>query len=267
MADTSGYFLEDSLIEFSTATEVAPNVVTESSGFFLEDSLIEFATSTEVAISGVVDSSGFFLEDSQIDFATITTPVPGSSLPSSRGYFLEDIPGLVDIYKYLPTESAFEIWAFPLVIVRTIPRRTYEGDILLIPGEQFDISVPNGDLDRDATLETAIYLSLLTDRRAHVDELLPVKGDVRGWWADTQVGSKIWLYGRSKINDTLLSLLAQECVEGLSWLVEDGVARTVNVLVTKQNENTVALKIRITLPRRITREFNFYYNIEQQLLR
>ncbi len=61
------------------------------------------------------------------------------------------------------------------------------------------------DFETDAGLETAVIISLFTDRRAgENDELPATETDRRGWWgntlqdADDEIGSKLWLLCREK---------------------------------------------------------------------
>jgi phage gp46-like protein len=88
------------------------------------------------------------------------------------------------------------------------------------------------DLARDTDLETAVVISLFTDRRADADDVIPDgSDDRRGWWgdafADRPIGSKLWLLERAKKTEQT-RLRAQDYVdEALAWLVEEGVAASV----------------------------------------
>ncbi|MDB1109702.1 phage GP46 family protein [Pseudomonas extremaustralis] len=98
----------------------------------------------------------------------------------------------------------------------------------------FDLAIVNGDLAPDATLETAVLLSLYTDRRALDEDVLPDGGsDRRGWWFDAYtvrpIGSRLWLISREKDVDQVLRRAEQYAREALTWVIEDGIASAVDV--------------------------------------
>ena len=60
-----------------------------------------------------------------------------------------------------------------------------------------DIKIQNGILELDNGLQTAIYISLFTDRRIGEDDEIPDRSnDRRGYWGDTledePLGSFLW---------------------------------------------------------------------------
>ena len=267
MADTIAYELEDPDIQFATPSVVSGNL-TDSLAYELEDPDVQFATS-QVASGAVTDAIGYEILDPDIQFGT-SVPVGGganSGVTDSTGYLLDQFIG-DGVVKHIPTELTFELFGFFLPRIIVPSRRLYEGDVSLIIGEDsFDIGIDGNDLTRDTTLRTAILLSLFSDRRAAGTDLLPSPSDRRGWWPDPNAGSKLWLYERAKIDNNLLGALAQEAVDSLKWLVEDQIAMSVNALATKYDNVTVALRIRVTLPRRDMRDYKFFYNVENQLLK
>ncbi len=101
------------------------------------------------------------------------------------------------------------------------------------------------DLESDNTLETAIIISLFSDRRAKVDDILPdlSNPDRRGWWGDgvpdvpnDQIGSRLWLLNREKTLENVLVRAKQYVEEALQWLLSDGVAVKVVVETERQGE-------------------------------
>ena len=104
-------------------------------------------------------------------------------------------------------------------------------DIGLMAG---DLSVVDEDLESESGLETAVIISLFTDRRARDDDELPDpnNSDKRGWWgdlvaevADDQIGSRLWLLERAKTTENVLVKAKEYAEESLSWMIEDGVAK------------------------------------------
>jgi len=105
-----------------------------------------------------------------------------------------------------------------------------------------DLLMIDSDLASDRGLETAIALSLFTDRRAQDDDTPPSgdSHDRRGWWADEfavvqgdLIGSRLWLLDRSKLtNETVLNA-QQYATEALQWLIDDEVAASIDVTITQ----------------------------------
>ncbi|EOX1684079.1 phage GP46 family protein [Yersinia enterocolitica] len=80
-------------------------------------------------------------------------------------------------------------------------------------------------------LETAILISLFTDRLARTDDGID-SDDRRGWWADTgaeyEIGSRLWLLRREKLT-TKVALKAEDYAnEALAWLLDDGVVTAIS---------------------------------------
>jgi phage gp46-like protein len=117
-----------------------------------------------------------------------------------------------------------------------------------------DLAIESDDLASDAGLRTAVLLSLFTDRRANDDDALPGDDDDRrGWWADEflQVegdfmGSRLWLLARSKRTPDIVPRAEQFAREALAWLLEDRVAKTVDVTARADG---VVLYLDVTIAR------------------
>lgn len=114
-----------------------------------------------------------------------------------------------------------------------------------------DLLLGGGRLATDDGMRTAILISLFSDARAADDEVLPeAGGDRRGWWGDAyarevrpdagtardanRIGSLLWLLSRSKITARTLAQAKQACEDALAWLVRDGIASAVRVVVEAQ---------------------------------
>lgn len=98
----------------------------------------------------------------------------------------------------------------------------------------YDLALEAGDLAADETLQTAVLLSLYTDRRAHPSDALPDGStDRRGCWSDAYsarpAGSRLWLIDREKELGTVLRRAREYGEESLAWIVEDGIADDVEV--------------------------------------
>jgi phage gp46-like protein len=106
-------------------------------------------------------------------------------------------------------------------------------DLALLPTERgdFDLTVEGGDLLGDDGTQTAVTVSLFTDRVAKPDDSLPEyfpgrAGDRRGWWGDllevagrvNPIGSRLWLLFREKELPEVVSRAKEYADESLAWI-------------------------------------------------
>lgn len=116
-------------------------------------------------------------------------------------------------------------------------------------------------------LQTAVIISLFTDRRANDDDPLSVDESRRGWWADSytvnrsdKIGSRLWLLRRAKmVSDTLVKA-REYCIEATRWFIEDNIASSVDVPLPQfvAGTNFMAIQVTLTMPTG-TETFNFQY--------
>ncbi|MGL6223897.1 MAG: phage GP46 family protein [Steroidobacteraceae bacterium] len=101
-----------------------------------------------------------------------------------------------------------------------------------------DLFLDGQDLARDDGLESAVLVSLFTDRRATLEQIRAGDdpADLRGWWGDyraavdgDQIGSHLWLLRREKQTAEVLSRARQYAEQALAWMIEDKVAKSVTV--------------------------------------
>lgn len=108
----------------------------------------------------------------------------------------------------------------------------------------------------DDSLETAIVVSLFTDRRADDTDRLPFEAaDKRGWWGDAYIdvpgrkhGSKLWLLEREKQLPDVLPWARQIVEEALAWLVEDGRATRIEVATSYPRTSVLLIEIGVWEP-------------------
>lgn len=131
---------------------------------------------------------------------------------------------------------------------------------------RFDWAIKDHDLAPDDGLETAVILSLFTDRRARQDDPLPDGSeDRRGWWADAYhpaplgappgegndlIGSRLWLLEREKDTQEVVNRARDYAEEALQWLVEDGIAEQIEVMAgwVQQNGELTGQKTATVIP-------------------
>lgn len=109
-------------------------------------------------------------------------------------------------------------------------------------GEYADLILVDDDLATDEGLATAVLLSLFPDRRAEDDDTLPSGEGRRGWWGDQFAeaegdlqGSRLWLLERGTADEGLAARAEEYAAEALQWLLDDGVADTVEAVATVGN--------------------------------
>jgi phage gp46-like protein len=147
-----------------------------------------------------------------------------------------------------------------------------EGDISFDPSGQ--------DLEHDSGLETAVLISLFTNRRADDDDVLPDQEstEIQGWWGDLaspeiegdQIGSKLWLLGREKTTEDILARTKLYVEEALQWLIDDGVAAKIEVETDRSGTiGTDVLALSVKIYEVAGRETSLIYKVqwEAQALR
>lgn len=139
--------------------------------------------------------------------------------------------------------------------------------------DAFDVSIDalNADLSSDASLTTAIILSLMTDRTAQASEV-DAGADRRGWWADAysadgdQFGSRLWLLEREKQTATTLARARAYVAEALQWLVDDSFATAVDVVVFAPQRGWLVAQVGLQIDGD-ARRYRFEWNDAAQVWR
>ncbi|MGV8000574.1 phage GP46 family protein [Photorhabdus temperata subsp. temperata] len=129
-----------------------------------------------------------------------------------------------------------------------------------------DWLVGNGDLVTGDDLQTAMIVSLFTDRQARSDDEIDGT-DRRGWWGDVgsdyQIGSRLWLIRRQKLT-TAVALKAEDYArEALQWMLDDGVVASVNIHTQIVYPNRLNMIIRYHRPGREAEDLRFFWVWEQ----
>ena len=110
------------------------------------------------------------------------------------------------------------------------------------------LRIEDGDIARDP-LRDLVLISLFTWRRATSDDPVPEGQSRQGWWADPTLGSRLWLLKRAKLTAKLLGTARQYCEQALAWLVTEGIASAVSVVVERYGKAGFALAVSVTRPR------------------
>jgi len=149
---------------------------------------------------------------------------------------------------------------------------TQTGDIkFYFDGTQADklefanIKISGYDLYRDPGFETAVLISLFSNQRATLEDKLPNRTDTRGgYWGDEllelPLGSKLWLLGRSKIDNDTLTTSEQYIKDALKWMVTDGIADSIEATATRANVNQINWLVNIKKKTGDSVFFKFFVN-------
>lgn len=127
-----------------------------------------------------------------------------------------------------------------------------------------DLVTGSGGLAAETTLETAVIISLFTDRRAAADDVLPdaslqqgvLPDNRRGWCGDALrevegdlYGSRLWLLSRAKQTEETRLRAIFYCREALAWMIEDGHVLVIDITAEWYgNDGRLNALIALTLP-------------------
>ena len=114
--------------------------------------------------------------------------------------------------------------------------------------------VTNGDwllsgasLQAGDDLQTAVIISIFTDGLAAADDTIPDGStDRRGWWGDQgqyTTGSRLWLLGRSKQTQQVLTAAQDYITQALQWLIDQGIVAKFDILVEWVAMSTLGAQI------------------------
>lgn len=117
------------------------------------------------------------------------------------------------------------------------------------------------ELDTSRSLDTAVLLSLFTDRTSDPDDPIPPSSDKRGFWGDAfplvdgdRWGSRLWTLSRHKVTVDTLSTAREMCEEALQWMVDDGVVEKVVIQTSwlRNRRGYLAILVQLFKPGQLT---------------
>lgn len=138
---------------------------------------------------------------------------------------------------------------------------------------RIDAALEGGLLFTDESLRTAVFISMFTDKLAGPDDELPATEDWRrGWWGDClatvsgdRIGSHLWLLFRCKQTEKTRRRGEEYTRAALAWMLEDNVAKAVDVETAWKEPATGVLCIAIAIykPDGNTERYFFSLNTEK----
>ncbi|CAM3377136.1 hypothetical protein BZK31_18830 [Pseudomonas floridensis] len=110
----------------------------------------------------------------------------------------------------------------------------------------------------EGTLQSAllrsVIISLFTWRRAEADDQFD-DAERFGWWGDTypsvandRIGSRLWLLRRVRLTAQTERDAQFYAHEALSWLIDDGHVKRINILTEQVQSNRLNLGVELVVP-------------------
>lgn len=126
---------------------------------------------------------------------------------------------------------------------------TTDAVLTIDPGTQlYDLQLDdNGDINTADFFDTSLLYSIFGERRATPDEVVDARRR-RGWIGngpDFENGSKIWLLSQARLTRSTLNRLEDESQKALQWLVDDGLAVSIDQVTATVSGGRVLLDITI----------------------
>jgi len=119
-----------------------------------------------------------------------------------------------------------------------------------------NILTDSAGLKSDAGLETAVLISLFTDSRVASGQVPSGETSQRGWWGDQflknegdSLGSKMWtVTDRNVVTATTVASVQTRARQALEWMIEDGVAQSIEVTATRGGTSRIDFEVKIKRP-------------------
>lgn len=118
-----------------------------------------------------------------------------------------------------------------------------------------DLVIENGDLKAETGLHNAVLISLWSDRFVEKEDLPEGENDQMGWWADLvaipstdKIGSQLWVSERAKTLQGTANRMKNFAEEALQWMIDDGIAISVDVSAFLRDKREIDLEIDIKRP-------------------
>lgn len=119
---------------------------------------------------------------------------------------------------------------------------TEQPSVVVVDG----VAISTG-MQPDQVLVRAVIISLFSWRLADADD--PHDSERFGWWGDAHppvdgdlLGSRLWLLSRVALTDDTVARARGYCQEALQWLIDDGVATSVEITAQRAGVDRLSLR-------------------------
>lgn len=134
-----------------------------------------------------------------------------------------------------------------------------------------DIQADGFSLARDTGFETAVLVSLFTDARADSSYDVPDTFEFMGGYFGEElckfnIGSKLWLLGRSKVTSSTIAEAKQYIKDALAWMVTDEIVESVDAKAFRSADKQIDFAVLIKRKTSDNVFFSFFVNWENQTI-
>lgn len=116
----------------------------------------------------------------------------------------------------------------------------------------YDIQIDGADFASSEGFETAIPTSYFTDARAPAVQVQEAQNR-RGWVGnilsvdiERELGGTLWILDQARLTEDTLNFAKSFAQESLQWLLDDGIARGVRIIVEKTGSRSISIFTTIT---------------------
>ena len=135
-----------------------------------------------------------------------------------------------------------------------------------------DLVIEGDDLKLEQGLETAVIISLFSDKRVSRQLLPEGASGQRGWWGDVlsdiesdEIGSHFWIINRETVSYEVLNRLEEFVFRALEWMIDGGLAERIEVTSTRRDLEIIDISVSIS--RLETEDLRFDFAWEGQKLK
>ena len=127
-------------------------------------------------------------------------------------------------------------------------------DILVKSDERglYDIQIDGADFASSEGFETAIPTSYFTDSRAPAVQVQEAENR-RGWVGnilsvdlERELGGLLWILDQARITEDTLNFAKSFAQDSLQWLIDDGIARIIQISVEREGVENIRIFTNIT---------------------
>lgn len=210
-------------------------------------------------------------------------------IPSEEAWGIPtvNLAGLAILPTGIPSGEA---WGTPQVTQPTVvqsalppPELPQEGDIYFYLDPLLgygDCQLGDRDVVRDPGFETAVLLTLGTDKRADdTEQDFPADDGYKGGWVGDvlaeipgdKLGWKGWLLRRAKTTNEVIARCQEYLTDGFQWMIRDGIISTFKSTVERVNyegaSDYLKMNLQFIRPSGDDISYTFYYNWQKQILK
>ena len=122
-------------------------------------------------------------------------------------------------------------------------------DVLIKMDENglYDLQISGADFESAEGFESAVPTSFFSDSRASSVQVQEAQSR-RGWVGniltvdiDRELGGLLWILDQARINDDTINFARNYARDSLQWMIDDGIARNIQVIVEKEGTSKIEI--------------------------